>query len=154
MIKLEQTQALVQARAFVTIESGSNAASIHVRAEAGARARDARGEWVERPDLAKQKVTFITDAGPVEMAGTVPEADAVDAGAVYRAVLQVDLTRSLTTAYEKGDRSREMVAVSLARVVEVWANPEKVLWRAKDRQPEAPNGKTVNLAGDKVSLPR
>lgn len=152
MIKLEQTHALVQARAVITIESGSTMPTVQVTAKEGARAKNGKGDWEERPDLAKQSVVFVGDSGPVEMTSTVPEAQAVHVGAVYRAVCEVELARSLTTAYEKGDRSRELTALSLVRVVEVWTSPEKCAWRTPERAGGAANGKTVSLAGDKAAI--
>lgn len=145
-IKLENLAVKgIESTALLTVDSPSDHPAIGLKAE---KAQSLQGDkWAEDPTKAKQLVTFIGEDGPVEMKGTVPQDMAVEISAAWRVVVEIEISTTALPAYEAGRKSRTLLAVSVRRVVEVWSNPKKCLWKAPGNLQPASGGKVMDENG-------
>jgi hypothetical protein len=131
MIKLETTAAaLPQVLALLVIQSASSVPGVALSTET--IREEVNGQWVDSVANMRQFVAGYIDGKPFRLSGKVNHLEAVEVPACFKAVVEVEAKMALTTAYEKGDKSKEFCQVSLVRVVEVWETATKCLWRAKD----------------------
>jgi len=87
--------------------------------------------WIPDPDNRRQLVTFIDAEGePSQILGKVGLASAVQAEGVYKVVVEVETTVKKTAARAAGGFSGQFYALNLLRVVEVWEDSKKALWKA------------------------
>ncbi len=145
MIKLESRNSGLSAIAEIRVQSASNDATVRLTAESVRSQKD--GQWVEDPSKRKQVLTFVGENGPVELAGTVDETQAVEIAAAWAVIAEAKLSTEMLATFQAGRKSRSMVAVDLVRVVEVWASAEKCLWRSPERQQTASKGKVIDGTG-------
>ncbi|HEU5078511.1 MAG TPA: hypothetical protein VFT72_04825 [Opitutaceae bacterium] len=151
MIKLESPSSGLAGVATLSIQASGSEPIIQLSADK--TRTNVGGEWKDDTTRLKQLLTYISDDGPCELAGAVPEGEAIEMGAAWRVVAQVRLSTKALPAFQAGRVSREMVALELVRVVEVWSSPLKMLWKAQDWQsaPARSAGKTVDLATGRVA---
>lgn len=89
---------------------------------------DEKGEWVE--DLARVVQVVEWPGGSLDAPCFEKDAVAID-GRVGRIVVEVEMGETVLPAFEKGRKSKTVSTMRLRRVVELWATPEKALWKAK-----------------------
>lgn len=89
---------------------------------------DDKGEWVE--DIARVTQFVQWPGGSLEAACFEKDAVAID-GRVGRVVVEVEMGETVLPAFDKGRKSKTISTMRLRRVVELWATPEKALWKAK-----------------------
>ena len=129
-IKLESTVKGIECAALLTIESPTENPAVGLRVE---NVRTLQGDaWKEDPTKGKQVVTFVGEDGPVELQGTVDQEKAIEISAAYKVVIETQISTQSLPAFEAGRKSRTLLAVSVLRVVEVWATPKKCVWRASE----------------------
>lgn len=153
MIKLEtKAAALPQMVALFTLSSVGNTPGVALTT-AGVR-EERNGEWHDSVSHVMQTVAGYMDGKPFALTGKVSHLDAVEIPAAFKVVLQVEVRTALSQAYEKGDRSKQIVTLSLSKVVEVWESAEKCLWRAKDGGNGHVLPPTVELGADRKAITR
>lgn len=130
MIKLENSGGLPQSRCLIVVQSETDLAAVSVSTE-NVR-EEVRGEWVDSTVNVRQTIGCFIEGKPFKLGGKIASAYAVECPAAFKVVCEVEAKMDLTTAYEKGDKSKEFCRVALVRVVEVWASATKCLWRAQD----------------------
>ena len=153
MIKLAQNNTGAQASSVLTIQSLGSVPSIVVTAEYARK--QVNGKWEEDQSKATQTVAFLDVDGAMQLTGKCDGDQAVDVGTVFKVVVEVGLSRGLTSAYEKGDRSRAFTQLEVRRVLEVWSDPKTCLWRSPAAvldQSTAASGRVVELGRDKAAI--
>lgn len=152
-IKLESTVKGIECAALLTIESPTENPAVGLRVEA---VRTLQGDaWKEDATKGKQVVTFVGEDGPVELAGTVDQDKAIEIAAAYKVIVETQISAQSLPTFEAGRKSRTLLAVSVLRVVEVWATPQKCLWRASGAISEAAaGGRTVDMTTGRISGPK
>ena len=91
--------------------------------------RERKGEeWVEDPTRVRQLIQW--PGGSLE--GICFEKDAIATGGrVGRVIVEVETEEIQLPAFEAGRKSKTASTIRLRRVLEVWATPEKSLFKAK-----------------------
>jgi len=145
MIVLETSAAMPQARGLMrlTLESEGDIASISLVAE-DVRTEE-RGEWKTSMTEGRQGLSCFMDGKPFKLSsGKLPLAYIISGPTAqegvetvrqsvtaFKVVVEVQAKIDRSTAWEKGDKSRDFCVVSLVRVVEVWSSATKCLWSEK-----------------------
>lgn len=135
MISLKTKNSLPKSSTLITILSASeDHPSIRLSVE---EVRQRLGsDWVPDNDNRRQVLTFIdADGEPSALAGKVPLASAVEAEGVYKVVIEAEVAIKKTAAREAGGFSGKFAALSIVRVVEVWEDAKKPLWKAPAAAP-------------------
>lgn len=130
MIKLENAGSLPQARCLVALQSETEVPSVSLSTEDVREEKD--GKWETSAANVRQVVSAFVDHKPFKLSGKIASAYAVECPAAFKVVVEVEVKVVLSTAYEKGDKSKEGMQISLVRVVEVWGTAAKRLWSAYD----------------------
>ena len=130
MIKLENAGGLPQSRCLLVIQSETEAPSVSLTTENVREQVD--GEWVDSQMNVRQVVSAFVEGKPFKLGAKIAQMYAVECPAAFKVVVEIEAKTVLSSAYEKGDKSKESTQVSMLRVVEVWASSTKSLWKAKD----------------------
>ena len=130
MIKLESTTSGISAKSLLKLVSPAEVGSVMLTTEE-ARS-NASGTWQADATRRRQLLSFITEDGPVQLRGIVPEAEAIEIASAHTVVVEVGVSLKSLPAREAGRVSGTVMALELVRVVEVWTTKEKCAWRAKD----------------------
>jgi hypothetical protein len=155
MVTIESSSALLNpgARTLVTIEDSGANPSIRVSADEVKFGKDLN--FAPDPSRKEQSVSFFGIDGPVELLGRVPDEVAVSfpGRLACKVVLAVELTVGLTSAFEKGDRSRSYVSLRLVKVLEVWEDSKAARYVAPGwAATSAPTAqKTLDLSSGRVA---
>jgi len=130
MITLENNASLPQARCLLTLEARGDSPAISIITEPVRE--EVNGEWIDSRENVRQTLSCFIDGKPFKLAGKLAAAYAVECAACARVLVEIEVKMVLSTAYEKGDKSKESAQLSLVRVVEVWGTKAKKLWSAED----------------------
>jgi hypothetical protein len=150
MHKLESIGSAPMALTVMTVESAGSAPAISI-STAEAR-KQIEGKWVTDELRLRQTVTFLnSDGEAVSIEGLVEERDAVEIAGAYKVVMGVVPSSGLTTAYARGDRSREFVSLSLVRVLEVWGSKSAKTWAANNVGNGADAKRSMDMGTGKVA---
>lgn len=103
--------------------------------------------WADDALNVKQIVRFSSEDGAVELSATVPDADALDAGTQFEAVLLVEISTQGLPAFEAGRKGRNVAAVSLLGVLEVLDATGKRVWASRTGAGWASGGKSMDEGG-------
>lgn len=148
-IKLESQVRGIECGALMEIVSPTDTPAIGLKVE---EARSLVGdEWKVDPSKAKQVCTFHGEDGPVELMGVVPEDQAIEIAGAYKVVVAVEITTTALPTFQAGRKSRTLLALSVRRVVEVWASAKKCTWKAADVPLAAPAGKTFDPSTGRIA---
>lgn len=131
MIKLENVGSLPQASSLLVIQSQQDGPAVSLTVETLREKNDGTGEWTESAKFMKQGISCYIDGVAVQLSAKVDHLEAVECAAAFKVVVEVDLKMTLSTAFEKGDRSKQFAQLNLVRVVEVWGSATKQLWSAR-----------------------
>ena len=134
MIKLETQEAAPQASSLITILSQGTAAAVVLSSSDAWKPQE--DDFVRDDTKRKQIISFISDGRTVEIIGAVAEADCVEIGGAWKVVGQFKLVPDKQKA--------GVLRPVILRVVEVWTNREKCLYRAKDWPAEKPGALTMD----------
>jgi len=147
-IKLESTVKGIECGALLEIVSPTENPAVSLKVE---EARTLQGDsWKVDPTKGKQLVTFVGEDGPVELVGIVDQETAVEIPAAYKVVIQTQISTTALPAYEAGRKSKTLLAVSVVKVVEVWATSKKCTWKAQDAAPAA-SGKSFDPSTGRIA---
>lgn len=148
-----ESSALVFPTARLELKSGSNDACVTIQAEKawkpGANPND---KYVEDPSRTRQIIRASFFSGEVEIVGDIPEPEAVRPGQAWKVVVEVDLTETTLGAYQAGGKSKAIPTMKLVRVLEIWRDASKAVYRARDGLLGA-SGKTVDMGSDRIAKP-
>ena len=133
MHKIESVINVAQVKTQLVIQSLGEYPTIGLKVDSKLPVKMVDGKFVEQEHLRTQNVSFVTDDGsPFELSGKVEEKMAVEMNAAHKVVLEVALNPVLTSAFNKGDRSKILSTLDVVSVVEVWATATKCVWKAAD----------------------
>lgn len=152
-IKLESTVKGIESSALLSIESPTENPAVGLRVEP---VRTLQGDaWKEDPTKGKQIATFVGEDGPVELFGVVDQDKAIEIAAAWKVVVEVQISTQSLPTFEAGRKSRTLLAVSVLRVMEVWAAPKKCLWRASEAPGAAVAGSpSIDMSTGRITAPK
>ena len=79
----------------------------------------------------------------------------IEIAAAWKVVVEVQISTQSLPTFEAGRKSRTLLAVSVLRVVEVWASPKKCLWRASETPGAAAAGSpTFDMNTGRIAAPK
>ncbi len=130
MIKLENAGTFPQAKCLLVIQGVGELSSVSLSTEE--IKEEVGGTWLPSAASVRQFVSTFVDGKPLKLSAKVPVMQAVVCEVAFKVVVEIDVKSQLSSAYEKGDKSREMSVLTLVRVVEVWSSATKRLWAAAD----------------------
>lgn len=151
MIKLASKNSLPSAMAVLEIKSASDVASISLTVEE-VRMPDSAGNFAVSKERLKQVVSFVgADGTACSLEGVIPEETAIVLDqAAFKVVVEIEIQNELKAAYQAGRVSKSYTSLVLVRVVEVWEDAKKCLYRAKDGASHAASADPVMSADGKI----